>query len=253
MAKKYVPTTLDQYIAESLDEGLFDKENFKKIGTAIKQSVGILTDEQAKAKGLQIVKAHPAKLAAYNSWKTRRPDIAEKLLIFIGNHPTEPYFDWDGKKWSSTGVKSSASGLQGPSSTPTTNKGAGKYDKDGNPIKESTTKRNAINEAARMGSSSWKSILQDIDDYYSGPGLWDVDMKARTAKQYFYKGECGGDEGDEDEERVLVMSCPRYNEYINVELFDGDGNLLDSNEWDAEGLSAGEITSDAFHEVDCEL
>jgi len=263
MAKTYVPTTLDQYIAESLDEGLFDKENFKKIGSAIKQGVGILTDEQAKAKGMQIVKNHPAKLAAYNSWKTRRPDVAEKLLIYVGNHPNEPYFTWDGKKWLSTGVKSSASGLQGPSSGEGDQK-VGKYDKNGDPIKESAGQKKPLNEAARMGSSSWKAILQDLEDYESGPGYgWDVNMKARTATQYYSKSEVMSNDEDydedsdetlaEDDDRKLVLSCPSYNYYILVQILDGDDNVLDETEWDAEGLSAGEISMDAFREVDYKL
>jgi len=103
----------------------------------------------------------------------------------------------------------------------------------------------SLNESYRLGSSSWKIILKDIKEFGDRPGGWEVNMKNGTATQYFYN------EGEE--ERKIVLSNPDDNDIILVELLDDNDNILDDNRWDAEGLSADEISSDAFRQVDCDL
>lgn len=99
--------------------------------------------------------------------------------------------------------------------------------------------RESLNEAYRMGGSRWSDVLRDIKDESN----WYV--RGKKAKHFF--------NNDEDEERVLVLSCPSDNEYILVELTDVKGQVFDDNLWDAEGLSAGEITMDAWQQVDTDL
>ena len=110
----------------------------------------------------------------------------------------------------------------------------------------------SINEAYRVGVRNWKNILKDIKN--DGGYSWSVNMKQGTATQYFNnEDELDEDSEDELKERSIVLSNPGDNDYIEVTLYDEEGNVLDSNEWDAEGLSADEVMMDAFRQVDCDL
>jgi hypothetical protein len=85
-----------------------------------------------------------------------------------------------------------------------------------------------LNEAARIGSSSWRNILSDLQDYNGWTIQGEIAMKGYTS--------------DEDEERRVELT---------VTVFEipsaGEENEISSNSFDAEGLSAGELDSEIWN------
>lgn len=101
-------------------------------------------------------------------------------------------------------------------------------------MKHIQTFESFLNEAARVGRSSWNSILKDLK--YEG---WDI--KSGSA----YKSYAD----DNDEERELKLSSYGGDE-VQWTLYDGSGDEIDSGSIDAEGLSAGELDSEVWNYLD---
>jgi len=92
-----------------------------------------------------------------------------------------------------------------------------------------------LNEAARIGSSSWRNILSDLQDYNGWTIQGEIAMKGYTS--------------DEDEERRVELTAD--GEEVTVTVFEipsaGEENEISSNSFDAEGLSAGELDSEIWN------
>lgn len=91
-----------------------------------------------------------------------------------------------------------------------------------------------INEAARIGNSSWSSILRDLK--YDG---WDI--KSNSAYKSY--------EGDDGDERKLELSNYGGDE-VEWTIYDGKGKEINSGSFDAEGLSAGELDSEVWSNIE---
>lgn len=87
-----------------------------------------------------------------------------------------------------------------------------------------------VNEAARVGRHSWKSVLKDLS--HEG---WEIDGDYAT--QYF---------GDGQEIEITLGSMGE----IEYEVKNHRGRVVDSGSFDAEGLSAGELSSEVWDYVD---
>ena len=89
-----------------------------------------------------------------------------------------------------------------------------------------------IGEAARVGSSSWSSVLSDLKR-----DGWDV--KGKLASKYY----------DEDgEERRLEID--NDGDDIWWTIYDGDDKELNSGSFDGEGLSAGELDGEVWSYIE---
>lgn len=89
-----------------------------------------------------------------------------------------------------------------------------------------------IGEAARVGSSSWSSVLSDLKR-----DGWDI--KGNLASKYY----------DEDgEERRLEID--NDGDDIWWTIYDGDDKELNSGSFDAEGLSAGELDGEVWSYIE---
>lgn len=87
-----------------------------------------------------------------------------------------------------------------------------------------------LNEAARVGRHSWRSILKDLR--HEG---WEIDGDYAT--QYF---------GDGQEIEITLGNMDE----IEYEVKNHRGKVVDSGSFDAEGLSAGELSSEVWEYVD---
>jgi hypothetical protein len=87
----------------------------------------------------------------------------------------------------------------------------------------------SLNEAARLGSSNWKTVMKDLEDM-----RWELD--GEEAVKYYNT--------DDDDERELRISADGGE--VSYKVLDGDGNELESGSFDGEGLSAGELDSEVW-------
>lgn len=116
MAKKYVPTTLDEFIFESenpdqysseLDEGMFDKEHLKKAAGAVRKGAGwfapsLLSVQQAIKAGMDVIRNSEVWQDRLAQVEEKLPAQKEKFLEFLGRNPEVKYFKWDGKEFVDT-------------------------------------------------------------------------------------------------------------------------------------------------------
>jgi hypothetical protein len=93
----------------------------------------------------------------------------------------------------------------------------------------------SLNEAARVGKSSWKSVLSDLED--EG---WDV--RGNTATQEV-------DSEKDPEGYVTVELTSKGGDYVKYTLKSSKGKVIDTDEIDAEGLSAGELNNEIWHYI----
>jgi hypothetical protein len=93
----------------------------------------------------------------------------------------------------------------------------------------------SVNEAARVGKSSWKSVLSDLED--EG---WDV--SGNTATQEV-------DSEKDPEGYVTVELTSKGGDYVKYTLKSSKGKVIDTDEIDAEGLSAGELNNEIWHYI----
>jgi hypothetical protein len=117
MAKKYVSTTLDEFIFESqqVDEGMFDKEHLKKAAGAVRKGAGwfapsLLSVQQAIKAGLDIVKNSNVWQDRLEQVEAKLPAQKEKFLEFLGRNPEVKYFKWNGKEFVDTAHASAGGG-----------------------------------------------------------------------------------------------------------------------------------------------
>jgi hypothetical protein len=94
-----------------------------------------------------------------------------------------------------------------------------------------------VNEAARVGRSSWKNILADLE--YDG---WDI--KGTVATKFLDDDE----ESGSDLEKVEITNNG-YDDRIQYAVYNIKGKIVNSGSFDAEGLSAGEINYDIWDYV----
>ena len=87
------------------------KDDWRKAGTAVRKGVGILSEEEAREKGLNIVNSHAGRKRVYDYWLEEDPTIAEKYLEYVGNHPTILYPTWNGSSWTDSGTYYDATGI----------------------------------------------------------------------------------------------------------------------------------------------
>jgi len=99
----------------------------------------------------------------------------------------------------------------------------------------SVVNENVLSEAARVGRSSWSSILRDLRNYG-----WDI--SGDTA----YKSYANND----DEERELQMTSRYGSDEVEYTVNDENGDEIDSGSFDAEGLSAGELDSEVWSNIE---
>lgn len=101
-------------------------------------------------------------------------------------------------------------------------------------------KENTITEAARVGSSPWSNILDDLKDYG-----WDIEENSAIKDL-----DLGGIGDLEDESEGLKISKVKiskqdpeddYNNTIEWISYDEEGNELNQGSFDANGQSAGEL------------
>ena len=85
-----------------------------------------------------------------------------------------------------------------------------------------------INEAARVGRSSWRNVLADLK--YEG---WDINGNVATKSI-----------GD-DKERVEITNYGDDN--VQYTVYNTKGKEVNSGSFDAEGLSAGELNSEIWN------
>lgn len=86
-----------------------------------------------------------------------------------------------------------------------------------------------INEAGRVGRTSWKNILKDL-----GREGWEID--GNHAIKWF---------GDEEQLRITNTN----GDEIEYEVIDADDKVTDSGSFDAEGLSAGELDGEVWNYI----
>jgi hypothetical protein len=91
-----------------------------------------------------------------------------------------------------------------------------------------------LNEAARVGSSSWKNILADLK--YDG---WDINGKVATK---FINDD--DDESESDLEKVEITNDG--DDYVQYTVYNTKGKVVNSGSFNAEGQSAGEINYDIW-------
>jgi len=92
----------------------------------------------------------------------------------------------------------------------------------------------SVNEAARVGSSSWSSILKDLSNLG-----WETNLP--NATKYYTD--------DNDNERSLVING-QYGDNIKWTVYDERGKEINSGQFDAEGLSAGELDGEIWMEIE---
>jgi hypothetical protein len=97
---------------------------------------------------------------------------------------------------------------------------------------------NFLNEAARMGSSSWKSVMYDLK--YQG---WDI--KGNVASK-----DTESQKDPDDYITIELTSTRTGSEYVKYTVTNSSGKIVDSGEIDAEGLSAGELDSEIWNHID---
>jgi hypothetical protein len=90
-----------------------------------------------------------------------------------------------------------------------------------------------VNEAARVGRSSWKNVLADLK--YDG---WDI--KGTVATKFIGDDE----ESGSDLEKVEITN--NGDDYVQYTVYNTKGKEVNSGSFDAEGLSAGEINYDIW-------
>jgi hypothetical protein len=97
---------------------------------------------------------------------------------------------------------------------------------------------NFLNEAARMGSSSWKSVMNDLK--HSG---WDI--KGNVASK-----DTESEKDPDDYITIELTSTRTGSEYVKYTVTNSSGKVIDSGEIDADGLSAGELDSEIWNHID---
>lgn len=99
----------------------------------------------------------------------------------------------------------------------------------------SVINENVLNEAARVGRSRWKDILDDLKDMG-----WNVIHNA-AHKDYYT---------DDDRERELIITARYGSDEIEYKVNDENGDEVDSGSFDAEGLSAGELDGEVWNYIE---
>jgi len=89
-----------------------------------------------------------------------------------------------------------------------------------------------IGEAARVGRSSWRSVLSDLARHG-----WDI--KGNLATKFY---------DEDDNERKIELD--NSGDEVNWTVYDGRGKELNSGSFDAEGLSAGELDGEVWDYID---
>jgi hypothetical protein len=97
---------------------------------------------------------------------------------------------------------------------------------------------NFLNEAARMGSSSWKSVMNDLKNQG-----WDV--KGNVASK-----DTESQKDPDDYITIELTSTRTGSEYVKYTVINSSGSTIDSGEIDADGLSAGELDSEIWDYID---
>jgi hypothetical protein len=91
-----------------------------------------------------------------------------------------------------------------------------------------------INESFRLGNSDWSEILQDLE--YEG---WEID--GDSAKKYY--------SNDDDDARTIELRGEDNSEMVEYIIYDENDIEIDGGEFDASGLSAGELNSEVWNHV----
>jgi hypothetical protein len=91
----------------------------------------------------------------------------------------------------------------------------------------------SLNEAARIGRSSWNKIIDDLER------LGWTERRGKVYKSYT---------DDDDNERELELDNDGDEIYYTV--YDHRGKEIDSGSFDAEGSSAGELDGEVWNYVE---
>lgn len=90
-----------------------------------------------------------------------------------------------------------------------------------------------LNEALRYRGQYWRDFAEELVDYHG----W----SAEGNEVYKY------DMDDETEEAIKTTLSKGYDDNIEYNVTDEDGNEIDSGEFDAEGLGSGELDGELYY------
>jgi len=98
--------TFENYTNEEFNP--FKGEDWNKAGHSLRRGIGLLTPEELKQKGKEMLKGNNNKAAKYreryNIWLKKDPEAAEKFIVFIAEHPDAIYYDYVDNHWVETGI-----------------------------------------------------------------------------------------------------------------------------------------------------
>lgn len=95
--------------------------------------------------------------------------------------------------------------------------------------------KESLNEALRYQGQYWRDFAEELVDYHG----W----KAEGNEVYKY------DMNDETEKAEKTTLSKGYDDNINYIVTDEEGNEIDSGEFDAEGLSSGELDGELYYNM----
>jgi hypothetical protein len=95
--------TFETYTNEEFNP--FKGEDWKGVGNAVRKGAGFLTPEELVQKGKQMIARNPKYKVVYDKWLQKDSEAAQKFITFIAEHPDAMYFNYEGGKWSETGIR----------------------------------------------------------------------------------------------------------------------------------------------------